>query len=620
MFKSSCFQNISRDFFKPVTRNTQLATRFKIFFVLSVCAFLTLVYLPGKSFASSVSVVATVDKNEATLEDYIQLRLSVKGIREEPVFPEMPEFKVQSRGTSSKVSIVNGQMSSSVEYSYILYPQKTGSFTIGPFLVKYKGKTVKSNQIAVNIRKSRPQEKNSRDIFVTAEVDNDKPYLYEEIIYCLKFYRKVKVANAQLTESPSFEGFISEHIGKDKEYQKIINGQTYLVNEITQALFPVKTGVLEISSSTLYCDVVVQSRRQRRGFFSDPFFSRAETVPKSFATSPITVMVKPLPAEGRPAGFKNLVGEFELSSELSSSKLEVGESLTLTLSLTGTGNLKNHQTIDISGLQNFKVYDDKPVFEPLVSGGKVGGKLTVKKAMVPLTEGRLRIPPITVSYFNPSSGSYETVKTGPFTLDVLPSADKEKFRVVESVNSAGAKEEVKIIGHDILPIHTSLDSLATGKLQSISFFTIMGFLLPVFGFLSCLIIKRVRENNEEDSGLIRAKSAYKNFNKKLPIIKNTLKKDESLYYETASKAFKDFIGDKLNIAGNALTSGELEVRLVSAGVSAGVSEETVGELKNIIDFFESGRFGFKKYSFDEKAEVLNSMIKLAKKLNKKLKK
>lgn len=584
---------------------------------------LLFVFSPWQVCASDVSVVAIVDKTEATMEDYILLKINVKGTRKEPSLSNMPEFKVQSRGSSSQVRIVNGQVSSSIEYSYMLYPRKEGVFTIGPFFVHHKGKRIESNRITVQILKSRASEKSRRDIFVTAEVDNKNPHLYEQIIYRLKFFRRVKVANARLTESPSFEGFIIENIGKEREYQKVINGQTYVVTEIKQALFPIKTGVLEISSSTLQCDVVVQKRRRRRGFFDDPFltapfFGFSETVPKALRTAPITVMVKPLPASGKPENYKNLVGNFTLTSDLSANKLEVGESATLTLTLSGTGNLKNYQAINITGMQNFKVYDDKPVFEPRVFAGKVGGKLTIKKALVPLTEGNLHIPPVTVSYFHPSSGIYKTAKTGPYTIRVLPATEKEKFQVVEAVKKTGTKQEVKILGRDILPIHTSLDALSSRKIKPVSAITVVCFLLPVFGFLFSFMAKRVKERNEEDTGLARAKSAYKNFRKTLPAIHKALKKDDPLFYQAAQKALKDFIGDKLNIAGSALTPAELEKRVTEA--RGMVQEEVVSELKQLLEFFDSGQFGFKKHSLEEKEAVFISMKKLVKQLNKKIKK
>lgn len=585
--------------------------------ILLVGLLITFAFLEGTSRASSVAVVATVDKNEAALEDYILLKLSVKGSREKPSLPDMPAFNVQSRGSSSQVRIVNGQMSSSVEYTYVLYPQKKGAFTLGPFTIKHSGKTIASNRISIRVQQGSRQTDESRNIFVVAEVDNKNPHLYEQIIYSFKFYRRIKVTNARLTKSPSFEGFISEQLSKAKEYQKVINGQAYFVTEIKHALFPTKPGVLEIPPSTLLCDVILQKRRQSRsfGFFDDPFFGFSETAPRTLRTAPLTIMVRPLPAAGRPPDFQNLVGDFSLTSSLSTNKLEVGDSATLTLTLKGSGNIKNYNAIKFSGLQNFKVYDDKPVFKSEIVGGKIGGKMVIKKALVPLTEGRLTVPLITVSYFNTATDSYKTASTGPHILEVLPPAEREKLHVVETASKAAAKEEVRIIGKDILPIQTSLDALATRKVRPLSLLTFVCLLLPVCGFITTLLTKKIKEKNNLDSGLARSRNAYKDFKKKLPMIKKALKNDEPLFYQTAPKLLKDFIGDKLNIAGSAMTAKELENRLSEALIPL----EVIRDLTRVLDFFDCGQFGFKKYSVQEKEEVFSTMKKIVEILNKKLK-
>ncbi|MEI6126772.1 MAG: BatD family protein, partial [Pseudomonadota bacterium] len=518
-------------------------------------------------------------------------------------------------------SIINSRMSSKVEYNYMLYPQKTGVFTLGPFTIQYKGETVKSNQISVTIEKSQAVEKENSDIFVTAQVDNDSPYLNEQIICTLLFCRRLKIANASLTEQPSFEGFITEDLGKEKEYQKLINGQTYIVTEIKKALFPIKTGVLEISPFILQCEVVVQKSRGRGGspqdpFFSDSFFGFTETVPKTLRTSPVTVMVKPLPAEGRPGNYKNLVGDFSLTSELNKIKLDAGESTTLTLTITGTGNLKNLQTIDISGLDNFKVYDDKPVFEQSIAGGKVGGRLIVKKALVPLAAGQLKLPQVTLSYFSPSSGSYKTAAGGSYTLQVSPSQDKERLTVVEPARvQAGAKEEVKVLGKDILPIHTSLAALSSTNVQPLELLTGILFFLPMLSFFCIFSVQRVRERRAGYSSIMRSKKAYERFTKELPEIKKNISGDDAAFYQLASKACKEFIGDKLNIAGNARTTKELEAVLSEAQVT----DEIKSEIAALIDFFDSGQFGFKKHSRDEKDAAFKSLKKMAGVLDKKIK-
>jgi hypothetical protein len=81
--------------------------------------------------AQALSVQAAVDKTEATVEDQIVLTVSVIGERslpDQPELPPLPDFNVAQGGTSSRTQILNGRISSSVEFNYFLSPRSVGSF------------------------------------------------------------------------------------------------------------------------------------------------------------------------------------------------------------------------------------------------------------------------------------------------------------------------------------------------------------------------------------------------------------------------------------------------------------------------------------------------------------
>ena len=82
--------------------------------------------------AAELSLTITLDRDTATLADVINLTISVEGASGEPQLPSSPAFETVRQGSSSRVQIVNGRMSSSVDYSYLLSPKKEGVFTIGP--------------------------------------------------------------------------------------------------------------------------------------------------------------------------------------------------------------------------------------------------------------------------------------------------------------------------------------------------------------------------------------------------------------------------------------------------------------------------------------------------------
>jgi len=585
-----------------------------------IASFITIFLLLSAAVnAAETSLSISVDRDTATLADSINLTISVEGASGEPQLPSSPAFETVRQGSSSRMQIINGKMSSSVDYSYALYPKKEGVFTIGPATLDNNGSRLTSNTVSITIQKAAVSEKRNEDVFVTAEVDNQNPYVNEQIIYTFKFYYRGRVANARMTESPSFEGFIAELLGKEREYQTTINGRQFMVTEIKQALFPIKPGPLTISPSALQCSVAVR-RKQRGGTFNDPFFDDSffgfsQTETKMLRTSPIEVTVRPLPEEGKPRDFANLVGEFKAAAEISKKKLEAGESATLTLTLTGQGNLKNSPALKLENLDGFKVYDDKPSFEPQVADGRIGGKLIIKKALVPLKEGTLQVPPVAVAYFNPYSGAYETTRTEAQILEVLPAKDKEKLPIAEAEKQAAGKQEIKILGKDILPIHTALNVLSPEPLNPLSWPAAALLLVPLLGFSACLLVKQRRLRYSDGTGLARGKNAHKNFSKKLTLVKKLHHQDEEAFYRDASKALKDFIGDKLNIVGSALTAAEIERRLSALNLG----ESCIRELKRIIEMLEAGQFAFQKYTPEEREAMVDAMKKAAREIDRKIK-
>ena len=572
--------------------------------------------------AQAISLIAKVDKTEATPQDQIILTLSVEGTQRigKPQLPPMPAFDVMSRGSSTRMQIINGDITSAVDYNYILIPKKAGIFKIGPATLHYKGQTVSSNQITLKITSADTKPKSAKDIFITTKVSIKEPYVNQQIIYTFRLYRRVKIANASL-DNPSFEGFRIESLGKERQYETVINGRSFLVTEIKQALFPAREGTLEIAPAKLQCKVVPRTRR-KRGFFDDPFFDDSffgfsRTEAKVLHSNPITVEVKPLPAEGKTPLFSSLVGDFNIATSVSKKKLEVGDTATLTITIKGKGNIRDAHSPDFPSLSHFKVYDDKPTLTVQTSGDTFGGTLTIKKALVPLKEGILKVPALAFTYFNPQLGRYELCKSTSLVMQVLPPHDKEKLHLVEALGTTTSKEEIKILGKDILPIRTSFSALKPHHMDPWYWVYLLLFFLPIAGYAGSTLVKRRKERWEEDLGYARSKSAMRTFNKKIALIKKQIKnEDSSEFYRLTSKVLKDFLGDKLNLTGSALTPTEIENRLHTLNIP----DERIESLKRVFTILESGQFAFQHHSKRDKEDLLHEVKDLARWFNKILKK
>ena len=140
-------------------------------------------------------------------------------------------------------------------------------------------------------------------------------------------------------------------------------------------------------------------------------------------------------------------------------------------------------------------------------------------------------------------------------------------------------------------------------------------LAPGACFFVVFFVKRARDRSSGDPGIARLKSAYKNFTRNFAEAQKALDGPDDRFYQAASQALKDFIGDRLNITGQALTVKDLD------GILGGsVSADILDELKSLMSFFESGQFGFRKCSGDERKAVLGRLKKAVLYLNRSLRK
>ena len=556
------------------------------------------------ALAQEVSLVAGLDRNEVRLGDRVALTFSVEGSQEAgaPELPPLADFDVAPAGRSTNMQIVNGRMSVAVTHRFILTPKRAGIFTIGPASVKVGGSRYSSKQLTVKVlpaeaRASEPES--PRDLFLTTQVSRRDPFLNQQLIYTLRFYHRVRFYNGNL-EFPDFDGFNTEQLGKQKDYDTTIKGERYRVTEVRLALFPLQPGPLTIPAARLNCEVQVRDprrdrRRRRRpfdDFFEGPFddlFHHRRVERRTVSSQAIDMTVRALPPS--PPGYSGLVGQFELSGDVSKSQLGVGESTTLTLTVRGAGNAGFIPEPEVRGLEGFKVYADKPVGKVKTTRKGVSGYKTFKKALVPLREGEAVIPQPRLTYFDPELGEYRVIRAGPFRLEVTPATGEEELKLTELLGPPGGKQAVKLLGQDLLPLHRGLEGLAPHGLGPTSIaLGGGGLILPPLLFLGLVLGLRRRERLERDVALRRRLGAMASARARLRTLRAELRAGDRRQreaVEAASRALREFLGDMLNLEGGALTAAEAGARLRDAGLSA----ERAAEVQRSLGELEAALYG-----------------------------
>lgn len=589
-------------------------------FQLILFALSAILLIPSASvFAEEITLSADVDKNQLTLEDSVHLKITAFGANSTPQLqlPPLPDFRVRSGGTSSSTQIINGNISTHSTHSYVLMPRSAGTFTIGPATMSYDGKLYKTKPIVIKVTKPTDETKAESLAYVEAHLSKTNPYVGEQIVYTFKFFRRANVQNLNLDTPYEQLRFRKENLGKTENYDQNINGIVWKVLELPIAYFPTQQGKAEIPPATLEMDLLTRSSRPSSRsrldeIFDNPFFkSRTQIEHKSLQTKNFKLTVKPLPETGRPQNFSGLVGNIQLSAELGKSELEMGDTTTLTLAITGTGNIDqaNIELTDLS--ENFKVYADQPLFEKFIQKKKLGGKKTFKFALVPLQSGKLLIPPVFISYFDPEKERYETIQTQPLYISSKPakkveSVEKETMKDFSEQGESRASN-VKILGEDIFPIHLDLDdfeneTITTGdKIQSL-----LIIILPIVLFIFASKHSNHLRRRQFDPAYFKRMGAYKQAQQRLSELERI--ETPKLFVSELSHIFKEYIGNKYQFTGTALTSKEAENLLDNAPIGNEIKLATC----SLLEKFETLQFSpatdiSKESLLEESQKLLDDM-------------
>jgi hypothetical protein len=548
-------------------------TRFSIAMVLS-CAL---------NVYADINVELTLDRTSASLSDTVVLKIKVAGKRKSspPEIKGLSAFDVVNGGSSSRMEIINGSISSSVEYTFYLTPLKPGDFVIGPARVKIKKKTYTSNSLQLTVSKLKKDiTKNEKALFLKASVSSQELYVNQNTLYVLKLLRRERVSDISL-EIPEVENLTFESLGEPKKYSTIINSRRYEVIELRYMLTPQKEGEYSIPAAVMRMTVYTKNRRQN--LFQDPFFSISRGKPVYLASKAIHLTVAQLPALNRPDNFSGLVGRFEIKATLDPLKVKAGESATLTVTIKGAGNVRQIPDLKLPDVEELKLYQDKPALEIRKGESEIFGEKVMKWAIVPEKKGEYKIPVKGLSFFDPTQKRYRHLNAGPFKLTVvaIPGQDQNLAKLLNAdKNGKGQKKNnkqtIERIGKDIFPVHTAADPLKGLKQQK--FFTRIFIFLVLGPPFICLVLfcgQKFAGNNNKNRFVIRSKKAAKAFMKKMH--------GRTIPLETIHTDVLNYINTRFFLKGGLLTSTDIYDLLIERGVSS----DTASKFRDLIAQLEA---------------------------------
>lgn len=340
----------------------------------------------------------------------------------DPQLPSVPELKFNgpSRNEQSSFNFINGRSSRShtVSYSYQVQPTRKGTVTIPSFEVKTDSGNLTVPAATFTIGDAAVgQGRIPLSSIATAQFTLPTDTVWAGEVFPLRYTLAVArryfyniSTNLDWDPTP----LSIEDWSKPELLEATFNGEPRSnVIYKTRALAR-DPGSIDLKQGTQIA--ILRTGMSGAGIFAQPTIEQV-----AVTTEPAHLTVRPLPSPA-PADFRGFVGQFTLDSKVVPAEVTVGEPVTWTVTLDGSGNWP-----DIAGLPPRSVSRDFRVVQPKAQrqpkdNSLFDATLSEDVVLIPTKPGTYTLGPLKFSIFDPKSGSYKTLTTDTYTVKVTAGA------------------------------------------------------------------------------------------------------------------------------------------------------------------------------------------------------
>ena len=597
----------------------------------SLWAVLLLAFLfTSEAVRAQVDVHASVDATTIGTEERVSFTITVDGSDGSNV--QMPQ-PPQAEGlallqtiprTQQSVSIINGQMSRSFGYSWTYRPTTQGTARIEAMTITVGGREYQTQPIQVEVvpQDQRPArsrtvdpfqslrspfdppadesapELDASDLFIRAVPTKRSAWQNEQVVieYRLFFREGIQLRQSRLTDSWDAEGFWREELDVEtRPIPRIMveNGLRYNTIVLKRAaVFPTRAGKLTVDPLKIESEAMMPFGS--RDPFRSLFAMQSRFSPVELTSPEVTIDSRPLP-EGAPDTFNGAVGAYAMTVNSDKTALEVGESMQLTVTVTGRGNLATMDAPVLDVPAAFDVYD--PDVSTLLerSGNRLSGSKTFRYILIPRTNGSFEIPVIEFSWFDPDTDRYRTSRSAPIPITATGTATSP-LSVTATTNGLPVDDFAPAITESSewqrfggSPLHTR-------------WWVWVVLFLPLAVMGGAQLWRRHQNRLDQDPRWARGRRAHPLSRKHLKQAMELLQGgDTKGYFEEVERAVLGFVGNRLDVAEKGLTRHQLDALLARRGASEAIQER----LRALLDLCDRGRFAPASFSPENKEDAFD---------------
>lgn len=429
-----------------------------------------LAILLGAAAAAATSLDVRLDPPRIGVDDATRLVVRVHEPQGPVAVPELGELDnlevVGGPSTGEEIQLLNGVVRRSVSFTWVLRPTDVGAALVGAIEVRVGEDVVASRPVAMDVvagslaTRARPRRRNPFDPFaeLTGRAPAAAPQL--ELRHLVSAERAVLgepvpvavaldstvggIDNFDWVDAPSYPGWWTQRVALDDPItpeQVEVDGVVYNRFVIARfVLVPLRSGELELSP--------VRARIAVRG---RSLFAVPQVVER--ASRPATVRVDPRPEP--PGPFAGAVGRLSYAAAAEPERIELGESVVVSVRLQGSGNLPLVEAPPaFPSCEPCQSYPPEEESDVTVTADGIRGSRTWRVTVVPRAAGVLRLGPVELAVFDPAARSYRRQTLGPLELVVDPPPATPTPRPTAEELARARLEEASPPGDDDQPAAT----------------------------------------------------------------------------------------------------------------------------------------------------------------------
>lgn len=542
------------------------------------------------------SVSATLSADQFPLDMATVLTITAEGGRSVDInMPEVKNLRFHRRGQSSQIQMINGSFSASISTVYLIEPLAPGKYTIPPITVHCDGEEMLTKPVSFEATAGTAQGKktnvNSRSTktrigsgdaskITFLKVTPAKKAIYPGEVVPVRieayFSRRIQ-ANLNSLPALKGDGFILSPLdNKPERSTTTIDDTPYVVLIWNSFLTGIKEGhhklIFELEAELL---IPKRSRRvspfRNHGFFQDDlfndFFRDYQSKMVNVVSPELVLETKPLPTQDRPKNFSGAIGTFSMNVTATPTDVEIGEPITLTMNIEGTGNFSRVQEPTFPESKQWKLYTPSAQFQPEATDPNSGIK-TFEQAIVPRTSGINEIPSLHFSYFDPTTGEYKQLTSQRIPLTIHGATQQEvtnrpapSSKIIDKKPQPVVNQKTKIEG--LAP-----NLLAPGNLQqtiqplAFHLWFILLVTISILILLSLLLVRLYQRHHEKHPELQHRAQMKKCLQKHFTRIEHALKQeDANTFLVACRKGSQELLGLSWQVEGTAITLADLKIKL-----------------------------------------------------------